>query len=286
MTHEANPAAGAPDLSALRRDIDRIDAAMHALLIERSAIIDRLIAVKKTAETGSAFRPAREADMMHRLVERHHGILPLDTVESIWRVIISTFTYVQSPYAVHLDLHPGEAVMRDAARFHFGFTVPIHPHETPDSAIAAVAASRGDLALVHAGDLNEDPWWTALTDAAAPKVIARLPFVEREDHPVGTPVYVVSKPVGEGIATACALWAVRCTGTPADIDVAADTLDASGVRLIDAFEEDGATLALVETEGSRAGEDFSIALHAAFGPVDSLDWVGSHARPEPVVDRG
>ncbi len=44
-------------LADLRREIDRIDAAMHALLIERGEIIDRLIAVKKTQEIGSAFRP-------------------------------------------------------------------------------------------------------------------------------------------------------------------------------------------------------------------------------------
>ena len=56
-------------LADLRREIDRIDEAMHELLIERGEIIDRLIAVKKTEETGSAFRPAREADMMRRLVQ-------------------------------------------------------------------------------------------------------------------------------------------------------------------------------------------------------------------------
>ena len=49
-------------LTDLRHEIDRIDASMHELLIERSQIIDRLIAVKQTQETGSAFRPAREAD--------------------------------------------------------------------------------------------------------------------------------------------------------------------------------------------------------------------------------
>ena len=62
-----------PSLADLRRDIDRIDTAMHELLIERGEIIDQLIAVKKTEEIGSAFRPAREADMMRRLVQRHHG---------------------------------------------------------------------------------------------------------------------------------------------------------------------------------------------------------------------
>ena len=47
--------------------------------------------------------------MMRRLVERHRGILPLDTAESIWRVIIATFTYVQAPFRVHADLSAGDA---------------------------------------------------------------------------------------------------------------------------------------------------------------------------------
>ena len=85
-------------LAELRVDIDRIDAAMHALLMERGQIIDRLIAIKARQGGGSAFRPAREASMMRALAERHRGLLPLDTVEGIWRIIISTFTYVQSPY--------------------------------------------------------------------------------------------------------------------------------------------------------------------------------------------
>ena len=46
----------APSLADLRREIDRIDAAMHALLIERGEIIDRLIRAKRTQESGSAFR--------------------------------------------------------------------------------------------------------------------------------------------------------------------------------------------------------------------------------------
>src|SRR5205085_2720585 len=93
-----------PSLPDLRKEIDRIDERMHALLMERGEIIDRLIAAKHTQESGSAFRPAREAEMMRRLVERHRGLLPLDTAESIWRVIISTFTYVQAPFSVHADL--------------------------------------------------------------------------------------------------------------------------------------------------------------------------------------
>src|SRR5690348_17836397 len=137
-----------PPLAELRAEIDRIDADMHRLLMERGDIIDRLIKVKRTSESGSAFRPAREADMMRRLVERHRGILPLDTVESIWRVIIASFTFVQAPFRVHVDLSAGEAAMRDSERFHFGFTVPLVPHMGAAGVVAAIAGAKGDLGMV------------------------------------------------------------------------------------------------------------------------------------------
>lgn len=136
-------------LDDLRRDIDRIDGELHALLIERGSIIDRLIAVKQgSTESGSAFRPKREADMMRALLSRHTGHLPLDTVESIWRVIISTFTYVQAPYKVHGAISRGAAEERDVARFHFGFTVPYIEHDDADGVIAAVTADPRDLGLI------------------------------------------------------------------------------------------------------------------------------------------
>ena len=152
----------APSLGDLRKEIDRIDEAMHQLLMERGEIIDRLIAVKRSQETGSAFRPVREAEMMRRLVKRHKGILPLDTVESIWRVIISTFTYVQAPFSVHADLSAGDALMRDSARFHFGFTVPFVPHMGAAGVVAAVSTSKGDLGLVPAiAVAGAGAWWSA-----------------------------------------------------------------------------------------------------------------------------
>src|ERR1700751_3238180 len=167
-----------PSLAELRKEIDAIDEGVHRLLMQRGDIIDRLISVKQTQEVGSAFRPAREADMMRRLVERHRGILPLDTVESIWRVIISTFTYVQAPFSVHADVSIGESAMRDSARFHFGFTVPYVSHFSAPAAVEAVAKSKGDLALVSATS-SHAPWWIALEAREGPKITARLPFLER-----------------------------------------------------------------------------------------------------------
>lgn len=184
------------ELTKLRQEIDALDETMHQALMARGQIIERLIEVKKRQGGGSAFRPDREVSMMRRLVARHKGLLPVDTVESIWRVIISTFTYVQANYRAHVDVSSGDAGMRDSARFHFGFTVPFIPHQGPAAVIRAVANAPTDLGLVRAISVAADgPWWRGLEAPDAPKIIARLPFVDREDHPAGTPVFVIAHPL-------------------------------------------------------------------------------------------
>jgi len=270
-----SPRKNAPTLVDLRREIDRIDADMHALLIERGEIIDRLIAVKKTEETGSAFRPAREAEMMRRLVQRHHGSLPLDTAESIWRVIISTFTYVQAPFSVHADLSAGDALMRDSARFHFGFTVPFVPHMGAASVVEAVTESKGDLGLVPAFAIaGAGPWWTALEFANAPKIIARLPFVERADHPAALPVFVISRAAADAMVVETETWSMRVSGWSASaVQALAEFADVIAVP-DRAF--DGAALLVSVTRGSV--DAVSAALVKSGASIRSSALVGSHAR--------
>jgi len=200
-----------PSLADLRREIDRLDASMHDLLIERGTIIDRLIEVKKTQDSGSAFRPGREASMMKVLAERHRGLLPFDTIESIWRIIISTFTYVQAPYSVHASLEAGDDRMRDNARFHFGFTVPYVTHAQTSDVIDAVKNAAGDLGIFAFNRRASAPWWRGLDAPDAPKIIARLPFVERPDHPAGTPVFVISKPLTDAAIRDSVIFHVETT---------------------------------------------------------------------------
>jgi len=269
-------------LADLRREIDRIDAAMHQLLIERGQIIDRLIAVKKTEETGSAFRPAREADMMRRLVRRHHGNLPLDTVESIWRVIISTFTYVQAPFSIHADLSAGDALMRDSARFHFGFTVPFVPHMGAASVVEAVTESKGDLGLVPAfATSGAGPWWTALEFASAPKIIARLPFVERADHPAALPVFVVSRVAADAMVTETEVWSMRVSGwSAAAVQSLAELADVIAVP--DRAFDGAALLVSVPRGGIDA---VSAALVKIGASIRSSALVGSHATRYTVPEK-
>ena len=262
-------------LADLRVEIDRIDAEMHELLIERGRVIDRLIEIKTRQGGGSAFRPAREASMMRAIAERHRGRLPLDTVESIWRVIISTFTYVQAPYSVHIDVSGDDARMRDSARFHFGFTVPCVQHFGAADVIGAVGGSKGDLGMFALdGGPGAGAWWTLLAPPDEPKIIARLPFVERADHPAGLPVFVISRPLVDGAAREVVLESVTLDRWRAEIPGA---LGEIGAEVIGSAA-DGAGLALlVARPGDIAADAVSEALRSAGGADVRASEVGAHA---------
>ncbi len=268
-----NKPKDAPSLGDLRKDIDRIDEAMHRLLMERGEIIDRLIAVKRSQETGSAFRPVREAEMMRRLVKRHKGILPLDTVESIWRIIISTFTFVQANYSVHADIAGGDAAMRDCCRFHFGFTVPYLAHQGAARVIEAVARSGGDLGMVRAeGDLPAGPWWRGLAAPDAPKIIARLPFVERPDHPAGMPVFVIAQPLAEAAARDVVLYDVTIAHGASDL---ARSLGPRGLEILGQFKDGSGLSLMVATAGGL--DDLRETLVRAGAAEPRIAEIGSHA---------
>jgi chorismate mutase len=264
-----------PSLADLRQEIDRIDEAMHKLLMERGEIIDRLIAVKQTQESGSAFRPAREATMMRRLVERHKGILPLDTAEGIWRVIISTFTYVQAPFSVHADLSAGDAHIRDSARFHFGFTVPFVTHVGAAAVVEAVSESKGDLGLVPAFAVaGAGAWWSALEFDAAPKIIARLPFVDRADHPAALPLFVISRAAPDAMVTEVETWSVRVSGWSAKAANALGPI-ADAIAVPDRAFDGAALLVSIPQGGGIAA--VGDALVKAGASVRATALVGSHA---------
>ena len=200
-----------PSLLQLRDEIDRVDAVIHAALVERGEIVGQVIEAKRAAgDTGSAFRPDREAALMRKIVLKKPGRWPLDAPENIWRVIVATSTYTQVPYAVHADISGGDIPMRESMRFHFGFTVPFIPADDSRAVISAVDASTGDLGMFRIDQSAAlGVWWKGLEHPRAPKIIARLPFAERPDHPVGLPVFVIARPQKEGLARETILASVR-----------------------------------------------------------------------------
>jgi chorismate mutase len=265
----------APSLPELRQEIDRIDETMHRLLMERGAIIDRLISVKKTSESGSAFRPGREAAMMRALAERHGGLLPLDTVEGIWRVIIATFTYVQAPFSVHADISAGDAPMRDSARFHFGFTVPYVTHPSAAAVIETVAGARGDLGIFRLDQgASAGAWWRRLAGPKRPKVIARLPFIERPGHPAGTPVFVISKPIADAAERDVVLHAAQFERWR---EPAREALAGLGGETIASAGDATGLSVLLATPSHVSAAELKAVFAKTGSPLAGLAEIGSHA---------
>jgi hypothetical protein len=154
--------------------------------------------------------------------------------------------------------------------------VPLAAHLGAAAVVAAVAASKGDLGLVPATNVaGAGAWWTALEEENAPKIIARLPFVERADHPASLPLFVVSRPVGpEAAVRDVQIWSVRVAGWSAGAARAISPL--AEAIAVPHGEFDGAALLLSLPPGRKL-EETTQALIAAGASVRATALVGGHA---------
>ena len=247
-------------LLELRAKIDAIDESVHRLLMQRAAVIDELIKVKGTARNGAAFRPGREAEMMHRLAERHSGHLPLTAVEHLWREIISTFTALQAPFEVFACGDATAAI--DTARFYFGFTVPLTLLASATEVIEAIENGGDDRLGVVNLQATRDPWWERLESA---QIVARLPFFDVAGRPAASPSLVIAPPLADPVPPEVACYAVkwrgRQDGLGAEIDVVAS------------LSSDDATSALVASRLPRE------ALAARLPGALDIRQIGGYAAP-------
>ena len=197
------------DLSQIRQSIDFFDNQLHQTLIGRSKAIEQLKEAKKTAEYGSAFRPGREYDVLRNRASQHEGVLPFTAIENIWRIIISTFTYIQSPYSVHCLIRPDEPELRDMIRFNFGFSVPLHVYKEIPVLLESVSTSSGDLGIIPYEDHATAPWWENLYQQNL-EIIAALPFSCYPTSPFRQKALIISKPVSEPDTAKKTLYSMTC----------------------------------------------------------------------------
>jgi chorismate mutase / prephenate dehydratase len=170
------------DLDQLRRRIDEIDDRLHDLLIERIDIISRVAAHKRSDGGTAAHQPAREAQIIRRLITRNQGIFPPATLVRMWRELLGATVGLQSSIAIAVYAPPEAPGFWDLARDHYGSHTPMLAYQTVGQVIRAVTdnqAAIGVLPMPHEED--PDPWWRHLlsTNDKAPHVIARLPFGAR-----------------------------------------------------------------------------------------------------------
>src|ERR1700751_4467174 len=126
------------DLKGLRRRLDEIDDKLQDLLIERAQIVS-LVAASKKDGNRPAYQPAREAEIVRRLVRRDPGAPPLATLVRMWREMLAATVRLQSPFSVAVFAPAGRPGIWDLARDHYGSHTPMSVYDTLGQGIRAVA---------------------------------------------------------------------------------------------------------------------------------------------------
>jgi chorismate mutase len=170
------------DLEQLRRSIDEIDDRLLDLLIERIGVVSRIGELKRKGGGVAAHQPAREAEIIRRLVERTRGAFPPATLVRMWRELLAATVGQQGAFAVAVYAPPAAPGYWDLARDHYGSLTTMTAHPSTAQVVRAVIDDRaaiGVLPMPQDGDA--DPWWLHLLSVPerAPQVITRLPFGSR-----------------------------------------------------------------------------------------------------------
>ena len=241
------------DLVELRRRLDEIDDKLHDLLIERAEIVSVVAASKKEGNL-PAFQPSREAQIIRRLVDRHHGEFPVATLVRMWREMLAATVRLQSPFAVAVFAPIESQGFWDLARDHYGSHTPMSAYRSVGQVIRAVTegqASVGVLPMPQEGE--PDPWWRHLLskDDDTPRVVARLPFgVQGNARGNGADAFVIGRGVQQETGRDRILLAAE-TSTEISRARIFQTLSSLGLdcTFFASCEHAGSSLGLIEIEG-------------------------------------
>jgi len=168
-----------PSLDELRREIDRIDDAMHDLVMRRADVAG---SVRRAKGDGPSFRPAREAQLLRRLVARHKGSLPASVVVRMWREMVAATLRLQENFTVAVAARADQPGLWDLARDHYGSTGTMSELATAAQVVRAVSEGEAMIGVLPVPREDDtDMWWPSLAAGSGgkgqPRVIARLPFV-------------------------------------------------------------------------------------------------------------
>jgi chorismate mutase / prephenate dehydratase len=281
-------------LAALRREIDAVDTKLHDLLMQRTDLAVRVGEVKaksqpigRSPRDGAKFvRPAREAQILRRLAQRHKGKLPKGVLVRMWREMISALLQVEGPFVVAVYTPADQPGYWDIARDHYGAKVPLQGFDRLNHAISAVidgGATVAILPLPHEDD--RDPWWRriAVRTSNVPHVIARLPFGDPgNQRGRGLQALVIGTAANEPTGNDRSLLVAEAS-RPISRSSMRDALNSVGLKpvFIQAFQEPGGPEQhLVEVEDFLAPDDVRVQqLAAALGAESRVIGIGGYAVP-------
>lgn len=170
-----------PDISHIRKEIDRVDNALLGLIAERLALAAE---VRRSKSGVGVWRPSREESHVRDLAERA-GDTPAALVSRIMAELMSASLTIQGPMTLHLALEGDALTTWSMVRDRFGASIPAFSYPTTSAALTAVISRAEAVAVLPApGGMNS--WWSALCAGGAMAhlhILAALPRVEAGDWP-------------------------------------------------------------------------------------------------------
>lgn len=159
-------------LAGLRTQIDAIDDQLIALLQERARYVRQVGELKESEGNQCSFlRPAREAVMVRRLVERVGDAYDASFVERVWRTIISASLMMEQSLRV--------CVLRDpsilCAVGHYFPGVPVDIVDGFDALEGMIATDTSVIGVLPA---ELEPEWVGAVVEGKGNIFAEVPFVQ------------------------------------------------------------------------------------------------------------
>lgn len=163
-----------PSLEAVRQRIDALDTELLRLVDERASLARIVAQAKRAAGAGDKFalRPARETQILRRLIASERVAASPSLIVRIWRELIGDSLSVQGPF--HINVWGGKDPARavELARHRFGAAPPLRQLAKPEDAIAQ-ARTLGGVAVCAI--TPDNAWWGRLLAEPEVKVFATLP---------------------------------------------------------------------------------------------------------------
>ena len=156
-------------LSAIRKEIDLLDAQMRDLLLARAWLVEDVARSKAGDSDTMPLRPAREMKQMQMLAEWHASENPpfgLASLLAVWREIIGAALAQQGGLVVHVC---GETA--HLGRDHFGVAAQYQEHDSTNDALRACDANARSVAVI--------PLEAGFTPTGSAGVFARLPILQQ-----------------------------------------------------------------------------------------------------------
>lgn len=140
-------------LEDLRSGIDRIDARVLQLLNERARLAIE-VGHRKKGGGLSIYVPEREKRIFQRLKALNDGPLRPESVQAIFREVISACLSLEKPLRVSY-LGPAGTYSQEAARLQFGSAAELLPQASIDAVFDEVERARSDYGIVPVENSTE-----------------------------------------------------------------------------------------------------------------------------------